>query len=144
MVENTAKDTSTGLENGTIHLLGTATPGTTGNVFITGHSSNYIWAPGHYKSVFALLDKLSVGDIIYLKYQNKTYAYKVYEQKIIKSNDTSVLEQSQKSTLTLMTCAPVGTSINRLIIKSNQIYPDPKSNISSNSSQTTNTLPGVR
>jgi len=144
MVKNTAEETSTALENGVIHLLDTATPGTVGNVFITGHSSNYAWAPGHYKSVFALLNKLSVGDIIYLKYQNKSYAYKVFEQKTIKPDDTSVLEQDQKSILTLMTCTPVGTSLNRLIVKSNQIFPDPKSNINSNNSQAAGTLPGIR
>lgn len=144
MVNNSANETSAALENGTIHLLGTATPGTVGNVFITGHSSNYAWAPGHYKSVFALLDKLTVGDLIYLKYQNNTFEYKVYEKDVIKPSDTSVLEQGKKSILTLMTCTPVGTSLNRLIIKSNQVYPDPKSNMSSNNSQTTNSLPSIR
>lgn len=144
MVENTSESTSAALENGTIHLLGTAIPGTVGNVFITGHSSNYAWALGKYKSVFALLGKLSVGEMIYLKYQNKVYAYKVYEKDVIKPSDTSVLEQGKKSILTLMTCTPVGTSLNRLIIKSNQVYPDPNSNSSSNSSQTTSSLPAVR
>lgn len=144
LVKNTPDETSSSLQNGVIQLLGTATPGTVGNVFVTGHSSNYAWAPGRYKSVFALLGKVSVGDIVYLKYQNNTFAYKVYEQDIIKPNDTSVLEQGQKSILTLMTCTPVGTSLNRLIVKANQIFPDPKFNTSSNSSQNTGSLPGVR
>lgn len=144
MVENTEQSTSKALENGTIHLLGTALPGTTGNVFITGHSSNYVWAPGHYKSVFALLDKLSVGDMVYLKYQNKGYSYKVYEKIIIKPSDTSVLDQGQRSILSLMTCTPVGTSLNRLIIKSNQIYPDPSTNLEAASTNSANSLPGIR
>lgn len=144
MVKNTAYNTNSALENGAIHLLGSAIPGTAGNVFVTGHSSNYIWAPGNYKSVFALLDKLSVGDMIFLKYQNKTYAYKMYEKQVINPGDTSVLEQGQKSILTLMTCTPVGTSLNRLIIKSSQVYPDPRFNSSSSSPQSTNNLPGIR
>lgn len=144
MVQNTPEETSEALENGTIQLLGTATPGVVGNVFITGHSSNYAWAPGRYKSVFALLDKLSIGDNIYLKYQDKVYIYKTYDQLIIKPSDTSVLDQGDKSILTLMTCSPVGTSLNRLIIKANQTYPDPKSNTSSSNFQNNNSLPNIR
>lgn len=144
MVQNTAEDTSSALQNGVIHLVGTATPGSIGNVFITGHSSNYAWAPGQYKSVFALLNKLSVGDIIFLKYQGNIYEYKVYEQSIIKPNDTSVLQQGNKSILTLMTCTPVGTSLNRLIIKANQVYPDPKLNTHSTINQNSSSLPEIR
>jgi len=144
MVQNNAEETGTALQNGVIHLAGTATPGTIGNVFITGHSSNYAWAPGKYKSVFALLNKLSVGDVIYLKYHNSIFEYKVYEQTIIKPSDTSVLDQGDKSKLTVMTCTPVGTSLNRLIIKANQIYPDPKYNTNPTKNPPAQSLPEIR
>lgn len=143
-VLNNESDVSKSLENGAIHLNGTALPGTQGNVFITAHSSNYVWAPGKYKTLFSLLDKLSVGDKIYLRYRSKTYAYKVYEIKTVSSNDVSVLNQGDKSILTLMTCTPVGTSLNRLIVLSNQITPSPSNNAPFIQSSSNSSLPAIR
>lgn len=127
-VNNSAEETKVGLENGLIHLNKTAMPGEVGNVFITGHSSNYPWAKGSYNNVFALLDKLVVGDKIHLKYQNTDYLYVVKETKVVNPDDISVLQSTKSSVLTLMTCTPLGTSLRRLIVVSNQIYPDPSKN----------------
>lgn len=143
-VSNDENDVRNALENGAIHLAGTALPGTEGNVFITAHSSNYAWAPGQYKTLFSLLDKLAVGDKIYLRYQSVTYGYKVYGIKIVYPDDTSVLNQSNESILTLMTCTPVGTSLRRLILSSNQITPDPSSNRPAVINGTNNSLPSIR
>lgn len=143
-IPNNEKDVSHGLEKGAIHLKGTSFPGNIGNVFITAHSSNYIWAPGQYKTLFSLLDKLAVGDKIYLKYQSTIYLYRVYSIKIVNPNDLSVLNQSDKSILTLMTCTPVGTSLNRIILFSNQILPDPSNNLPSVHDISNSPLPSVR
>lgn len=143
-VNNNNRDVSHGLENGAIHLYGSALPGTVGNVFITAHSSNYAWAPGNYKTLFSLLDKLVVGDNIYLKYQAKTYTYTVNKIYTTDPNDLSVLEQDKNSILTLMTCTPVGTSLNRLIVVSNQAYPNPIKNTPSKYDNSNTSLPSVR
>lgn len=132
------------LENGVIHLNGTAHPGEIGNVFITGHSSNYLWAPGKYKSVFSLLNQLVVGDLVQIKYKNKDFLYKVSQARVVKPTDLSVMDATDDSVLTLMTCTPVGTSLNRLIITANQIYPDKNSNIDINKNTEQNRLPNVR
>jgi len=143
-VPNNEASVGKNLENGAIHLSGTALPGTIGNVFVTAHSSNYAWAPGNYKSLFSLLNKLVVGDEIYLKRESKTYAYKVYKIKITNPDDLSVLNQGNNSILTLMTCAPVGTSLNRLIVLSKQTYPDPISNVPAGVENTNSSLPNIR
>lgn len=127
-VKNTTSDVSSGLQKGVIHLTGTALPGQVGNVFITGHSSNYPWAKGNFSNVFSLLGKLVVGDLIQIRYEDKDFIYKVSGSKVVKSDDLSVLKQGNSSILSLMTCTPIGTSINRLIIASKQIYPDPSLN----------------
>ena len=132
------------LENGVIHISGTAHPGETGNVFITGHSSNYLWAPGKYKSVFSLLNQLVIGDLVQIKYKNKDYLYKVSNVRVVKPTDLSVMDATDDSILTLMTCTPVGTSLNRLIITANQIYPDKIDNININKNTGQNHLPNVR
>jgi len=105
------------LESGVAHFSGTGKPGEGRNIFIFGHSSNYFWAPGDYKDIFKNLDKLSVDDEITVLYQGKIYKYKVVEEKIVKPTQTDVLmDTGNGEQLTLMTCTPVGTSLNRLII----------------------------
>lgn len=109
------------LQKGVLHYPGTAEPGQFGNAFITGHSSYYPWDPGKYKDVFALLDQLEVGDQYYIYYKQRKYSYEVTEKKVVSPLETSVLEQPMdKKIATLMTCTPVGTAINRLIIVAKQ------------------------
>src|SRR6185295_7493536 len=105
-----------GLHDGVVHYPGTGDPGEPGNVFITGHSSYYPWDDGKYKNVFALLGNLEVGDSYSVIWQGNEYRYKIIERKIVKPEDTSVLNQPpDKEIATLMTCWPVGTTASRLI-----------------------------
>lgn len=114
-------ETLTALETGVAHYLNTALPGNPGNVFISGHSSYYWWKEGSYKEVFALLDKLEKGDKIYVSYNKKIYVYAVTDKKVVKPNNLEVLNQTDTKTLSLMTCVPVGTNINRLVVTAKQI-----------------------
>lgn len=114
-------NTLNALEKGVAHYQGTALPGELGNIFITGHSSYYLWAGGSYKQIFALLDKLQIGDRIYVNYQNVVFAYVVTGKKVVNPEDLSVLNQGNQKTLSLMTCVPVGTNLNRLIVSAEQI-----------------------
>lgn len=109
------------LENGVAQYSGTALPGQIGNVFIYGHSSNYWWDKGGYNEIFALLDQLQTSDKIYINYENKVYVYVVTAQKVVSPKDTSVLNPTSTPTLSLMTCVPVGTSLNRLVVTASQL-----------------------
>ncbi len=111
------------LHSGVVHYPDTALPGQTGNVVIFGHSSGQWWAPGNYKFVFTLLDKLQSQDLIFLDYQGTRYIYRVYDSFVVKPTDLSVLNQGSKNILTLITCTPVGTSTNRLIVRAQQVVP---------------------
>lgn len=146
-VENEEKAVSDNLKNGVIHIAGTSLPGENGNVFITGHSSNYPWVSSKYNAIFALLDKEVVGDLILVKFQNVNYIYQIEEKFVVGPTETSVMDAyAEYPTLTLMTCTPVGTNLNRLIIRAKQILPDPKNNIvNSKQEQDTKKLPtGIR
>lgn len=121
-IPNTPADTEHNLKNGVIHLRGTALPGEEGNIFITGHSSDYFWSGGNYKEAFVLLDKLVVGDKIYINYNDTIYGYNVVDRKIVKPSDLSVLKQGDKNILSLMTCTPVGTALNRLVVIAEEFY----------------------
>jgi len=105
---------------GVVHSQGTALPGESGNIFITGHSSYYSWVNSPYKDVFVLLDKLEPQDKIYIKYSSNIFTYEVTTSKVVSPTETSVMDQFPGYNLSLMTCVPVGTNLNRLIIKAEQ------------------------
>lgn len=136
------------LERGVVRLGNTANPGTKGNVVIGGHSSNNVFNPGGYKYVFVNLKRLDVGDIFYLNYNGTRYTYKVtIAKKIITPTETSVLAQTEQPTVTLFTCDPPGTNVNRLIVQAVQIDPDPSKAIGNTNQASdvnkTNPLPSV-
>lgn len=136
------------LERGVVRLGTTANPGTKGNVVIGGHSSNNVFNAGKYKYVFVNLKQLDVGDIFYLNYEGKRYTYKTTLAKhIISPTDTSVLAQTAKPTVTLFTCDPPGTNVNRLIVQGEQIDPSPDGAAASTKKETAvnknNPLPSV-
>jgi LPXTG-site transpeptidase (sortase) family protein len=106
-----------GLKDGVVHHPGTALPGQRGNFFVTGHSSDYPWKDGDYKDVFVLLHDLEVGDEYTVFWEQKRYNYRIREIKVVSPQETSVLDQPKNEHIsTLMTCTPVGTAKNRLII----------------------------
>jgi LPXTG-site transpeptidase (sortase) family protein len=118
------------LDNGVVHYPSTSKPGETGNAAFFGHSSNNIFNPGKYKFAFVLLHELQAGDVFYLNYGDKTYAYKVFDKKIVTPSQVDVLNPipGKSATATLITCDPPGTSINRLVVVGEQISPDPNTN----------------
>lgn len=101
-----------------VRYPGTAKPGEVGNAFIFGHSSNYPWIKSEFNAVFALLDKLDKGDEIIVYYQQKKYIYTVTDHATVKPGDVKTLESRDhtKKELSLMTCWPVGTTLERLIV----------------------------
>ncbi|QQS59361.1 sortase [Candidatus Peregrinibacteria bacterium] len=116
------KDIQEGLRDGVVHYPGTANPGQLGNVFITGHSSYYPWDSGKFKDVFALLHDLDAGDEFTIFWNQDVYHYRIYERKVVTPQETEVLHQpSDKRIATLMTCTPVGTAKNRLVLVAEEI-----------------------
>ncbi len=105
-------------------------PGQVGNTVLAGHSSNDLFDTGDYKFIFAQLEKLEKGDTIYANYNSKRYTYTVREKQVVAPNDVSSLVYSTtKPILTLLTCTPVGTSLNRLLVIADQVSPDPNQSI---------------
>lgn len=113
------------LRTGVVRYGTTALPGQNGNTVIVGHSSGQVWAPGNYKFVFTLLNKLQDGDLIQVDYNGTRYIYKVVGEKVVLPTDVTVLAATDKPTLTLITCTPVGTSNKRLVVNAEQISPNP-------------------
>jgi sortase A len=115
----TEDDFQAALVNGTVHYPGTAYPGQPGNVYIFGHSSDYIWSKGNYKTVFATLPNIKIGAVIQISDNNgKIFNYVVTKTKVVSPKDTSVLSQDtdSKKILSVQTSYPVGTAFKRFVV----------------------------
>ncbi len=114
------------LDNGVAHMKGTAHLGEEGNLFITGHSSDYVWKRNPYAAVFSLLPKLEIGDIIRIRENGKVYVYKVAQTQIVNPDQVDVINQTTTPVVTLMTCYPVGTTKERYVVQAALVSaPDP-------------------
>ncbi len=107
-----------GLNHGAWHVPESSTPPQGSNTVITAHRFKYL-PPSNL--TFYLLDKLQIGDIIGIIWDDKEYYYQVQKTKIVPKNDISILENSPKSILTLYTCDPIYSQKNRLVVIANLI-----------------------
>ncbi len=106
------------LKFGVAQAAGTAVPSeSVGNSFLFAHSALDFWNFGKYAMVFTLLNKLETGDRIVIFYENRRYDYVVFKKEIVKEFDiTPIKRDYNEPILTLQTCDPPGTALNRLII----------------------------
>jgi len=122
-VDVTSSDKYTeALKSGVAHAKGSALPGANGNAFLFAHSSINFWELGKYATVFNLLGKLEAGDIIVLFYKENRFDYEVIDKRIVAGfNTLPLLRQTTSPVLTLQTCDPPGTAINRLIVTARMV-----------------------
>lgn len=103
-----------------------ARPGEMGNFVVSGHSSNDWLDQGEYKFIFARLEQMKEGDAIYVNYNSVRYTYTVTRMQVVKPTEVSALHiGADKPRLTLVTCTPLGTATNRLLVFADQVSPDP-------------------
>lgn len=118
------------MSNGIAHVRypgASALPGQIGNTVFSAHSSSDWSDAGAYKFIFVQLERLTKDDVIYINYQSKRYAYKVYETKVVAPTDVgSLYYTGNDPILTLITCTPLGTAQKRFLVFAKQISPDPQ------------------
>lgn len=106
-----------------------ALPGQIGNLAISGHSAGDIYSSNPYKFIFSGLERLEVGDLIYINYESVRYTYQMTKSATVEPTDVAALVyETTKPMLTLITCTPLGTSRYRLLISAEQISPAYDSN----------------
>jgi len=124
---NDVNDIFDSLREGIVNHPITPKPGEKGMSILLGHSSSYAWDDNPYGSVFALLDKLEVGDRFHIKYSDgRTFYYEMKESLIFNPfdpNDTALqeFEKKDKTGVALVSCWPTGTSLRRLAVRAEQI-----------------------
>lgn len=109
---------SKALAEGVAHAKGTSYPGQKGNVYLFSHSTDAPWNLVRFNAIFYLLGKLEAGDRIVMFYQGKRYDYIVFDKTVVPPTETEFLTNVyDQSVLTLQTCDPPGTLLNRLIVR---------------------------
>ena len=95
------------------HVTGSPQMGGRGNVVVSGHRVTARMHP------FRHLDKMEAGDVVILKNDEHTYTYETLETFIIGNKETWVMQRVEGLTygLTLITCHPVGSARQRLILR---------------------------
>lgn len=106
------------LAGGVAEALGSTPPGEKGNLYLFSHSTDAPWNIVRYNAVFYLLRELVPGDRVIIFYKNRRYDYIVFDKVIVKPSDVSYLTNKYDSPiLTLQTCDPPGTLLNRLVVR---------------------------
>lgn len=119
-IENAVVSTvDTDLTSHLVHFPGTAIPPNKGTAAIFGHSTlPQLYDSKNYKTIFANIHDLNIGDTIIVSSNNTLYTYKITDMLITDPEDTSYLIQKYDgSYLDIVTCTPPGTTWKRLIIK---------------------------
>jgi len=93
------------------HYEDTPLPSEGGNFCIVGHRSY------SYGAFFNRLDEVESGDTIYMEVEGETFCYLVQEIFVVEPEDTWVLNNSEETMITLITCTPIRIGTKRLIIK---------------------------
>lgn len=107
VVEGVSEDA---LRAGPGHYPGTAFPGQVGNMVLSGHRTTYT-RPFYY------LDRLGVGDEILIDTPERTYWYRVERVFVVSLTNVQPLGTANYPRLTLTTCNPPGSAIQRLVVQ---------------------------
>lgn len=110
IIEGTAPKT---VDKGLWRRPATSEPGKGGNTVIVGHRFSYnhgVVQP------FYHLDKVKIGDTIYVLWNGQKYTYNVTDKKVVNKSEISVEAPTSSEQLTLYTCTPVWNPIDRLVV----------------------------
>ena len=90
------------------------------NVSIAGHRDIH-------DMVFYHLDKMDVGDYLYIVHDGVVFRYLYKDAAIVQPNDWDVIRPQGMSSLTLVTCDPIGTTLRRLVVRAELVDYQPLS-----------------
>lgn len=101
------------LNKGAWRLPGSSTPDRGGNTVLTAHRFKY--RPPS-EQTFYLLDKLAAGDFFQIIWQGQEYSYRVISSQVVAPEDVEVLKETLNPIVTLITCHPLFSTKERLVV----------------------------
>ncbi len=102
------------LKYGVGHLF--SYPGAGGTILVYGHSSSYGWDVSNYTKIFRQINKLSIGDKIYVTYGGKVHTYQVTHKRAVDDKDFSAYQGGRGEELILYTCWPPDSIDQRYLV----------------------------
>jgi sortase A len=97
------------LKKGVGQHIGSADPGTNGNLALSAHNDIF-------GELFRDLDKLKPGDEIRVQTSMQEYVYRVTGMRIVSPTEVSVLTPTAKPTITLISCYPYLVDTERIVV----------------------------
>lgn len=113
-----------GLANGSVAYPHSSVPGENGTLIVAGHSSppDDRARSSAYGSMFSRLPELEAGDEIIVHVRGEPVIYAVESATVVPSTATQILEQqNSESILKVITCFPVGTTKDRLVVTAKRV-----------------------
>lgn len=106
------------LNDGSWHRPGTGDPVNGGNFVLTGHRFGFSWMPTDIKkkSTFYNLDKVEVGDVIIVYWDQKEYDYEVEKIFSAAPDEVSIENPTTEPQLLVYTCSLLGRNSDRLVL----------------------------
>jgi len=99
------------INQGVAHWAGTSEPGGSGNVVLAGHRTTYT-------RPFANLDRLEVGDLVYLEDGDGfEVMYRVSNTIIVSPEDIWISYDLGKPMVTMFACHPKGSARQRIAVQ---------------------------
>lgn len=95
------------------HHQGTANPGETGNMVLSGHISSPRRKEGN---IFQRLREIKPGDEVIVTSDLVTVVYRVAETRVVEPHQVEVMDQTAEPIVTLITCVPDWVYTHRLIV----------------------------
>lgn len=89
-----------------------------GNFVVAAHRFNLGFTPAQTKSrsPFYRIDKLAVGDDIFVDFKGVRYAYKVEEKKLVEATEVEIEARTDNDRLTMYSCELAGPEAGREVI----------------------------
>jgi LPXTG-site transpeptidase (sortase) family protein len=103
------------------YLIGTALPGRTGNMVLSGHISSPVRGEGN---VFHALPNLAdkIGSRVSVQtVDGSWFVYSITGTDVVTPADTWVLDPTPKATVTLVTCVPDGVYTHRFVARGDYV-----------------------
>lgn len=98
------------------HIPGTARPGERGNMALAGHRDSF----------FRALRNIEIDDVIRVRVLGIGYTYRVDSTEVVAPDSMEILDPTEDSVLTLVTCYPftyVGNAPSRFIVRASRRAP---------------------
>lgn len=104
------------LQKGAVYYPGSGTI-EQGNIFVFGHSTNWAVVQNQAYKTFNGLEKLQIGDEIYLEAGGQNYLYKVQSVKMVNADNALVEFDNSGRKLTISTCNTFGQKQERWVVE---------------------------